>query len=198
MTGLMAAIVIGYLLGSIPFGLLLPRLFGYGDIRRIGSGNIGATNVLRTGNKILAFLTLVLDALKGALAVGAGALMGAGLAGFPPYAAGIAAFAGHIFPVWLGFRGGKGVAVSLGVFLTAAPFAGLLGLLTWAAVAVTSRISSLAALVTAILMPAYAFFLHGQRPALMALVMAVLVFWTHRENIKRLLRGEESRIGAQK
>ncbi|HEY1414817.1 MAG TPA: glycerol-3-phosphate 1-O-acyltransferase PlsY [Caulobacteraceae bacterium] len=195
--GLIACAIGGYLLGSIPFGLILTRQAGLGDIRQIGSGNIGATNVLRTGRRDLAAATLAGDAAKGALAVFiAGWLtspVGAALAGG-------AAFVGHLFPVWLGFRGGKGVAVFFGVLFVAAWPAALAAGATWIVTALIFRFSSLAALVTAALGPVYVGLLKGWGlPAFwLSVFMAVLVFVRHRENIERLIEGKESKIGAEK
>ncbi|TAL03980.1 MAG: glycerol-3-phosphate 1-O-acyltransferase [Rhodospirillaceae bacterium] len=186
---------IGYLCGSIPFGLVLTRIAGLGDIRAIGSGNIGATNVLRTGRKGLALATLLLDGGKGAIAVLAvGAVMPtpAGLI------AGIGAVVGHNFPIWLRFKGGKGVATTLGTMCAASPVVGLLACATWLAMAAIFRYSSLAALTALALAPAYALFL-GQPQAAMAFAgLAVLVWYRHHANLKRLLRGEEPKIGAGK
>lgn len=185
----------GYLLGSIPFGLVLTRLAGYGDIRKIGSGNIGATNVLRTGNKPLALATLLLDSGKGAIAVGlAWYLGGVTLAAI----AGGAAFLGHCYPVWLKFKGGKGVATFLGTLLAIAWPVGLACCGTWLIAAALSRISSLSALVAAALGPLYAYFLAGPDQAWMALFCTVLIFIRHRPNIERLIAGTEPKIGAGK
>ena len=185
----------GYLLGSIPFGLVLTRLAGYGDIRQIGSGNIGATNVLRTGNKPLALATLLLDSGKGAIAVGlAWYLGGVTLAAI----AGGAAFLGHCYPVWLKFKGGKGVATFLGTLLAIAWPVGLACCGTWLITAALSRISSLSALVAAALGPIYAYFLAGPDQAWMALFCTVLIFIRHRPNIERLIAGTEPKIGAGK
>jgi glycerol-3-phosphate acyltransferase PlsY len=193
----------GYLIGSIPFGLIAARLGGLGDIRQIGSGNIGATNVLRSGRRDLALITLVGDAGKGALAV----LLGHVAARGQPEAAepllvaiaGAAAFLGHLFPVWLGFRGGKGVATFMGVLFAAAWPAGLLAAAAWLGIAFFFRISSLAALTAAALAPIFVFTVDRPRPiVLLALGMAVLIYLRHRENIARLLKGEEPRIGAKK
>ncbi len=183
----------GYLLGSIPFGVIAARLGGLGDIRKVGSGNIGATNVLRTGRKDLAIFTLVGDAGKGAVAaLIAGALWGPDAA----VIAGGAAFLGHLFPVWLGFKGGKGVATFFGVLLALAWPVGVLAALTWLAVSALMRLSSLAALVAAALAPLYAF-ATDQSDLFKALtvLMAVLIFIRHAENIRRLLKGEEPKIG---
>jgi len=183
--------IFSYLLGSIPFGLVLSRLGGYGDIRSIGSGNIGATNVLRTGNKALAAATLALDVAKGAAAV----LV---LAYWGPVAASVAAvavFLGHLFPVWLGFKGGKGVATAGGVMLAFMWPAGLAVLATWLIVAGATRYSSLAAVTASVLAPVYAWFASREwLPTIVVLILAVLVLIRHADNIRRLLRGEESRI----
>jgi len=198
-----AAAVGGYLLGSIPFGVLAARFGGIGDIRNIGSGNIGATNVLRSGRKDLALITLLGDGGKGALAV-----FGAWLASrqapgdvqaILTAVAGGAAFVGHLFPVWLKFKGGKGVATFLGTLLAAAWPVGLLAGATWLVAAKVFRISSLAALIAVALAPVYAVVADRPRPiAVLALAMAVLVYIRHRENIARLLKGEEPKIGAKK
>jgi glycerol-3-phosphate acyltransferase PlsY len=183
----------GYLLGSVPFGLLLTRAAGLGDIRRIGSGNIGATNVLRTGHKGLAGATLLLDAAKGAAAVSLGA-WAAGNAGI--FVAGLAAVLGHLHPVWLGFRGGKGVATGFGVLIAASPLVGLAAGAAWLAVAFTTRFSSAGALAAFALAPVLAAALH--RPVwiiLLACAVALLVWLRHRANIGRLLSGTEPRIG---
>jgi glycerol-3-phosphate acyltransferase PlsY len=190
------AFLIGYLLGSIPFGLILTRLAGTVDIRSIGSGSIGTTNVLRTGHKGLAAATLIGDMLKGTAAV-----IIAGYLGGPDAAmlAGLGAFLGHLFPVWLKFRGGKGVATAAGVMFAIAWPAALLMGATWLAMALIFRISSLAALTAAALAPLYVF-LTGQTPEAklwLAVFMAVLIFIRHHENIRRLLKGEEPRIGAK-
>ena len=182
----------GYLLGSVPFGLVMARLFGLGDIRQIGSGNIGATNVLRTGNKLAAFLTLILDAGKGGIAVlAARALVGEDAAQL----AGFAAFLGHCFPVFLGFKGGKGVATFLGTLLALFWPAGVAACLTWAAMAGAFRISSLAALVAAISAPIWVSVLGMPQASLVSVLLAVLIFIRHRANITRLLAGQEPRIG---
>lgn len=225
MLALAIAVVIGYLLGSIPFGLLLTRAAGLGDVRNIGSGNIGATNVLRTGNKKLAALTLLLDTLKGTAAVLAGAWIGSqaapdfsfaashpAAAGFEAIlgesrlraiaqgfglAAGTAAFLGHIFPAWLGFKGGKGVATYIGVLIgfawqTAAVFA-----LAWVATALVTRYSSLSALVATIVAFLYLALVGGPFVVPAAAIMSALLFWKHRENIRRLKAGTETKIGAK-
>src|SRR5215468_6400654 len=186
------ALLIGYLLGSIPFGLILTRLAGTADLRTIGSGNIGATNVLRTGRKGLAAATLLLDMLKGTVAV----LIAGYLAG--PNAAMLAAlgaFLGHLFPVWLKFRGGKGVAVYIGVLIGLFWPAALFFCLLWLATAFTSRYSSLSALVAAFVTPIFLWWFGHLALASLAVVLTLLLFYMHRENIKRLQSGTESRIG---
>ena len=198
-----ALLVGGYLLGSIPFGVLATRMAGLGDIRNVGSGNIGATNVLRTGRKDLAAITLLGDGGKGAAAVGLAALIAHSQApAAQPLAcaiAGGAAFFGHLFPVWLGFKGGKGVATFLGVLLAAALPVGVLACATWLAVAKLIKISSLSALTAAALSPFYALALGFPMPTvILAAVLAVLIFVRHHENIRRLLTGTEPRIGAKK
>jgi glycerol-3-phosphate acyltransferase PlsY len=185
----------GYLFGSIPFGLVLTRLAGLGDIREIGSGNIGATNVLRTGRKDLALATLILDSGKAGMACIAFTLLVSTPAGL--VAAG-AAFLGHCFPVWLKFKGGKGVATFLGALLSAAWPVGLLACFTWLGTALLFRISSLSALVAATLTPVWALAFGRSDVAILALFLAALIFWRHSANIDRLLKGEEPRIGAKK
>ncbi|QFR32195.1 glycerol-3-phosphate 1-O-acyltransferase PlsY [Ancylobacter sp. TS-1] len=186
------ALILGYALGSIPFGLLLTRWAGTQDIRSIGSGNIGATNVLRTGRKGLAAATLLGDALKGTVAVLlAGWLIGAN--GALPAALG--AFLGHLFPVWLGFRGGKGVATFLGVTLALAWQAALVFAAAWLTVAFVSRYSSLAALVASALTAVAAFALAAPQTGLLLAILATLLWIMHRANIRRLLAGTEGRIG---
>lgn len=187
------ALAFGYVLGSIPFGLLITRAAGLGDVRKIGSGNIGATNVLRTGNKGLAALTLILDMLKGTAA----ALISGRYGVDPAMAAGFGAFLGHIFPVWLGFKGGKGVATYLGVLLGLAWVVALVFAAVWIAMAVVMRYSSLAALVAALVTPVALYFLGRTDLALLFVVMTIIVYVKHRANISRLLAGTESRIGAK-
>jgi glycerol-3-phosphate acyltransferase PlsY len=186
------AALIAYLLGSIPFGLVLTRLAGLGDVRKIGSGNIGATNVLRTGNKPLAAATLLLDGGKGALAVVIGGTY------WGPDIAIVAAFGslvGHLFPVWLRFRGGKGVATGLGILLALAWPVGLAACLTWLLVAVVFRYSSLSALVAFAASPAFAWWLADPQIMEFSAFMAVVIWLKHAGNIRRLVRGEESKIG---
>jgi acyl phosphate:glycerol-3-phosphate acyltransferase len=189
------AALLGYVLGAIPFGLLLTRMVGLGDIRQIGSGNIGATNVLRTGNKGIAAATLVADAGKAAVAVlvaryfwGENAAM----------VAGFAAFVGHIFPLWLGFKGGKGVATMIGALLALSWMVGILFCVVWLFVAFLRRYSSLAALVGAATSPIFAWQISGPELAVTASALALLLFYRHHENISRLIRGEEPKIGADK
>ena len=180
----------GYLLGSIPFGLILTRLAGLGDIRAIGSGNIGATNVLRTGRKGLAAATLLLDGLKGTAAVLIGYRWGPDAAIF----AGAGAFIGHLFPVWLKFKGGKGVATMLGILFGIYWPLGLIAVAVWLAIAFAFRYSSLSALIAAASSPVAAWFLANRQIAEFCLFLAVLVWLRHAANIRRLLRGEESKI----
>ena len=187
----MLCAALAYLLGSIPFGLVLTRLAGYGDIRRIGSGNIGATNVLRTGSKGLAVLTLLLDLAKGAVAVLIAGRFGPDVAAL----AAVFVFLGHLYPVWLGFKGGKGVATAGGVVIAYAWPVGLAALATWLAVAVTTRYSSLAALTACALAPLYSWLMtRDMRTTEVILALAVIVILRHHTNIRRLLKGEESRI----
>jgi glycerol-3-phosphate acyltransferase PlsY len=187
-----AAIVLGYLLGSIPFGLLLTRMAGLGDIRSIGSGNIGATNVLRTGNKKLAAATLLLDALKATAAALAGYYIAGPEAGL---LAGFGAFIGHLFPVWLGFKGGKGVATYIGTLLGVAPVWVLAFAAVWLTVAFVSRYSSLAALVATLVIPVALWIVGEEKIAAVMAIMTVVSFWRHEANIKRLMAGTEGKIG---
>ncbi len=212
------ALVAGYLLGSIPFGLLLTRAAGLGDVRKIGSGNIGATNVLRTGNKGLAAATLLLDTLKGTAAVLLGAWMmtrwqtapdATGASGgvvairdqihvvTAGMTAGLGAFLGHVFPVWLGFRGGKGVATYIGVLIGAVWPAALVFAAVWLATAAFTRFSSLAALAATSVTFVYLLLTGGPFVAPVAAIMSAVLFWKHRENVQRLLAGTESRIGTK-
>ncbi|WP_027244637.1 glycerol-3-phosphate 1-O-acyltransferase PlsY [Leisingera daeponensis] len=184
--------VIGYGLGSVPFGLVVTKAFGLGNLRQIGSGNIGTTNVLRTGSKAAAALTLLLDGGKGAAAV----LLARSLAGEDAaQAAGLMAFLGHCFPVWLGFKGGKGVATFLGLLLALAWPVGIACCLTWLAAAAASRISSMGALVSALSAPVWAFMLGYQAVIALSVLLAAIVFVRHSANIARLRAGTEPRIG---
>ncbi|MCW8916288.1 MAG: glycerol-3-phosphate 1-O-acyltransferase PlsY [Magnetovibrio sp.] len=187
----------GYMLGSIPFGIVIAKLFGLGDLRQIGSGNIGATNVLRTGNKPAAFLTLVLDIGKGAIAVGITHLLTE--APYAILAAGFWAVIGHNFPIWLKFKGGKGVATTLGVLIATAWPVGLAACATWLVTAAIFRYSSLAALVALAAAPVYSWAIFdAPQHAAMAGGLAVLAWVRHHENIRRLLKGQESKIGKKK
>ncbi len=186
------AALFGYLLGSIPFGLLITRAAGLGDVRKIGSGNIGATNVLRTGNKGLAVLTLLLDGLKGTAAVLVAGRYGTELA----IVAGLFAFLGHLFPVWLNFKGGKGVATYLGVLAGLMWKVALIFAAVWLAVAILLRFSSLAALTAAVAAPLSLLFMGYQDFAFVFALMSIIVVIKHRTNISRLIAGTKSRIGA--
>jgi glycerol-3-phosphate acyltransferase PlsY len=189
---LLLTAALSYLLGSVPFGIVITRAMGLGDLRQIGSGNIGATNVLRTGNKPAALATLLLDAGKGGIAVlVARALVGADAA----QVAALASFLGHLFPVWLGFRGGKGVATFLGTLIALAWPAGIAACATWAVTAAISRISSLSALVAAALSPVWLVVLGYPETSILAIVLAALIFVRHQPNIARLRAGTEPRIG---
>ncbi|MEZ5912631.1 MAG: glycerol-3-phosphate 1-O-acyltransferase PlsY [Paracoccaceae bacterium] len=195
-TGALALIATGilaYLLGSVPFGIVWSRLFGLGDLRQIGSGNIGATNVLRTGNKPAAFLTLVSDAGKGGVAV----LLARALTGGEDAAqiAGLAAFAGHCFPLWLGFKGGKGVATFLGTLIALAWPVGLAACATWLVTALLSRISSLSALVAAASTIVWIFVFSKGAMFWLILSLIALIWWRHAPNIARLRAGTEPKIG---
>ena len=216
---LLAALTLGYLLGSIPFGLLLTKAAGLGDIRNVGSGNIGATNVLRTGNMGLAAATLILDALKGTAAVllakwlavdiwllvhSGGALLPVSMnetlvsdVRYIPAAAGLGAFLGHLYPVWLGFKGGKGVATYIGVLLGLALPAGIAFCVIWLLVAVSTKYSSLSALVASVATPFVVWALGAPQLALMLVPLTLLLLYKHSANISRLLKGEEPKIGAK-
>jgi len=187
--------LLGYALGSIPFGLLLTRGAGLGDIRAIGSGSIGATNVLRTGRRLLAATTVLLDGGKGAAGVLIAQWQGGHAAGLW---AGLGAVIGHLFPIWLGFRGGKGVATGLGVLLTTTWPVGVLACVIWFGCAAVLRISSAAALLAFALAPALASLISGWEVAAMAMAITVLVFVRHEANIRRLLDGTEPRIGRRR
>jgi glycerol-3-phosphate acyltransferase PlsY len=187
----LGALVLGYLLGSIPFGVLFTRFAGVGDIRKVGSGNIGATNVLRTGRKGLAAATLLGDALKGTAAVLIAWQWGPNTA----ILAGLGAFLGHLFPVWLGFKGGKGVATFIGILLGLKPFAALAFAAIWLLVAFVTRYSSLSALIASAATPAVLWAMGERQMAEMAVLLVVLLWWKHAENIKRLIARTEGRIG---
>ncbi len=191
--GTLAALLIGYLLGSIPFGLLLTRSAGLGDIRSIGSGNIGATNVLRTGNKGLAAATLLLDGLKGTLAV----LICWRFGLYGALAAALGAYLGHCFPVWLRFKGGKGVATFLGVLLGLHWPTMVLTALIWLGVAAAKRYSSLAALTASVCAPVILVFFGRYETAVLCAVLTAIIWVRHKANIERLVSGKESRIGAR-
>jgi glycerol-3-phosphate acyltransferase PlsY len=191
---LAVAFVLGYLPGSIPFGFLLTRAAGLGDVRDIGSGNIGATNVLRTGRKSIAAATLLLDVAKGAAAV---LIIGSFFGQAAAVCAGLGAFLGHVFPVWLNFKGGKGVATYLGVLIGLVWQAAVVFTLVWIAVAATSRISSLAAMIASVAAPIAVYAWGSQSFAAAAAFMAAVILIKHRSNIRRLLAGKEPRIGAE-
>jgi acyl phosphate:glycerol-3-phosphate acyltransferase len=193
---LILALIVGYLLGSIPFGLLLTRMSGKGDIREIGSGNIGATNVLRTGSKGLAVATLLLDAAKGAAAVILAQQLWPDSAAVNFAAAG--AMIGHLYPAWLRFKGGKGVATFLGVLAPLLPIAALVYVIVWIGLLVILRISSVAGMIAAASAPVTAAILGEQALFPMLLGFALLVIWKHGENIRRLAKGEEPRLGSAK
>lgn len=193
-TILLPALVGSYLLGSIPCGLVFTRAAGLGDIRRIGSGNIGATNVLRTGNKAIALCTLLGDVIKGLAAVLIVKAIWPGEPALPALAA-LAAVLGHLYPVWLKFKGGKGVATTLGVVLGLSWMAGGIAALTWLAMAVLFRLSSLAALIAAAVTPAVVWYMNGAFDGIAVLIIAALIWLRHHENIRRLLQGEEPKIG---
>jgi glycerol-3-phosphate acyltransferase PlsY len=191
---LLAPFLMGYLLGSIPFGLLLTRAAGLGDIRNVGSGNIGATNVLRTGRKGLAAATLLLDALKGVIAV----LIADQVGQLAAVGAAAGAVIGHMFPVWLGFKGGKGVATTLGIMWGLSWPVGALACATWLVMAAVFRYSSLAALVAVVVAAIAAWFLTDPRAAWLLTILVPLVWVRHHENIARLLNGTETKIGQKK
>ena len=191
---ILIAFALGYLLGSIPFGLLLARMGGKGDIRDIGSGNIGATNVLRTGSKGLAAATLLLDALKGTAAV----LLARHFLPDGEIAAAAGAMVGHLYPVWLKFRGGKGVATFLGVLIALSPLTALIYAVVWIGLLLTLRISSVAGMAAAASAPLVAFLHREERLLPLLAGLAVLVIWKHRDNIRRLRRGEEPRVGSKR
>ena len=199
-----------YIVGSIPFGLILARIFGYGDIRKIGSGNIGTTNVLRTGNKGLAALTLLFDALKGfsiillflylfpSLTCRTKGIVYSSYQTQTMLYMGLFAILGHCFPIWLKFKGGKGVATGLGALLAAVPYAGLAACAAWIATAKISKYSSLSALIAFLIAPIVTLFMYGSAPAAICALITLLIWVRHKDNIKRLLKGEEPKIGQKK
>ena len=189
---IIAGLAVGYLLGTIPFGLLFTRLGGKGDIRDIGSGNIGATNVLRSGSKLLALATLLADAAKGFIAVAIFWRLGNDHAAF---LAGLAAFIGHVFPIWLNFKGGKGVAVFIGALLMISPLTGIVFLLLWLLTALAFRISSLSAIIAMLLAPVVLVALGELTSLPYVIIMVALSLYAHRENIARLRNGTEPKIG---
>ena len=190
---ILTAFTFGYLCGSIPFGLLIPKLAGLGDVRNIGSGNIGATNVLRTGNKAVALCTLLADVMKGTIPVLVAAQWGPDMA----IVAALGAFLGHVLPIWLKFKGGKGVATFIGVQLGLYWPVALIFMAVWLIVALLFRYSSLSALVASVVAPIAAVMLHEWQIAELLTFMTVIIFFTHRANIGRLFKGEEARIGAK-
>ncbi len=185
-------VFLGYMLGSIPFGLLLTRLTGGGDLREIGSGNIGATNVLRTGNKAIAALTLLLDVGKGAAAVVIASSLDSGFG----VLAGMGAFLGHLYPVWLKFKGGKGVATLLGIVAALAPILGIVFAVTWLAGLLILRYSSVSGMLASISVPITAVIVGQYSWVPMFIGFALLVIWKHRANVERLMAGEEPKVGA--
>lgn len=193
---LLILFLIGYVFGSVPFGLVICRLAGYGDIRKIGSGGIGATNVLRTGNKALAFLTFLLDAGKGAIPIFAFLWLNGFIYDVMScLTIGLGAIIGHNYPIWLKFKGGKGLSSTFGTFFIAAPIVGLIMACTWLAVAFITRISSLSALVTLAICPIATWAFYGINPAILALIIAVIGYIRHKDNIRRLYAGVEPKIG---
>ena len=192
LTAIIAVASLSYLLGSVPFGMVIAKIMGLGNLREIGSGNIGATNVLRTGNKFAAFLTLVFDAGKGAVAV----LLASYFFGqTAAQIAGLLAFLGHLYPIWLGFKGGKGVAVFLGILLAINFWAGLAACLTWLATAIVVRMSSASALAASAAAPIWLYFMDSKLTVLMVCVLTILIWVKHSENIKRIIEGTEPKIG---
>lgn len=191
-TTAIAVASLAYLLGSVPFGMVIAKIMGLGNLRDIGSGNIGATNVLRTGNKMAAFLTLIFDAGKGGIVV---LLAHHFFGGTAAQIAGLFAFLGHLYPVWLKFKGGKGVATFLGILLALNFWAGLAACLTWLATAIVIRISSASALVAAAIAPLWLYLMDSKSAVLMAVILALLIWVKHNENIKRIITGTEPKIG---
>jgi len=191
-TTIIAVASIAYLMGSIPFGMVIVKIMGLGNLREIGSGNIGATNVLRTGNKLAAFLTVVFDSGKGAVAV---LLAGYFFGQTAVQIAGLFAFLGHLYPIWLRFNGGKGVAVFLGILLAINFWVGLATCLTWLVTAIIIRISSASALVASLLAPVWLYLIDTRSGVLFVVIMTQLIWVKHKENIKRILKGTEPKIG---
>jgi len=191
-TAAIAVASLSYLLGSIPFGMVITKIMGLGNLREIGSGNIGATNVLRTGNKLAAFLTVVFDMGKGVVAV---LLANYFFGGAAAQIAGLFAFLGHLYPIWLRFKGGKGVAVFLGILLAINFWAGLATCLTWLATAIIIRISSASALAASLLAPVWLCLIDTRSGVLSVVIMTLLIWVKHKENIKRILKGTEPKIG---
>ena len=192
LTAIIAVASLSYLLGSVPFGIVIAKVMGLGNLREIGSGNIGATNVLRTGNKLAAFLTLMFDAGKGVVAV---LLAGYFFGQTAAHIAGLFAFLGHLYPIWLRFNGGKGVAVFLGILLAINFWVGLATCLTWLVTAIIIRISSASALVASLLAPVWLYLIDTRSGVLFVVIMTQLIWVKHKENIKRILKGTEPKIG---
>jgi len=190
---LIILLISSYILGSIPFGLILSKAFGHGDLRKIGSGNIGATNALRTGSKKLAISTLILDMAKGAIPV----LIFRNIYPNVDILFGFSAILGHCFPIWLKFKGGKGVATTLGSLIAISPILGTLVAITWLIMALTFKISSLSALISILLVPLYTYFILTPSKALWTILITILVWERHKSNIVRLLKREESKIGSK-
>ena len=180
-----------YILGSIPFGILISKVYGLGNLRKLGSGNIGATNVLRTGNRLAALLTLILDASKGLL----GVILARFISEDAAIVASVCVIIGHIYPIWLKFVGGKGVATFIGVLLALNFIAGIFVCLVWLSVAFFFRYSSLAAIISSISAPIWIFLFYGNDALVVTLIMTILILYRHKDNIKRLLDGSESKIG---
>ena len=192
LTAIIAVASLSYMLGSVPFGIVIAKVMGLGNLREIGSGNIGATNVLRTGNKLAAFLTLMFDAGKGVVAV---LLAGYFFGQTAAHIAGLFAFLGHLYPIWLRFNGGKGVAVFLGILLAINFWVGLATCLTWLVTAIIIRISSASALVASLLAPVWLYLIDTRSGVLFVVIMTQLIWVKHKENIKRILKGTEPKIG---
>ena len=192
LTAIIAVASLSYMLGSVPFGIVIAKVMGLGNLREIGSGNIGATNVLRTGNKLAAFLTLMFDAGKGVVAV---LLAGYFFGQTAAHIAGLFAFLGHLYPIWLRFNGGKGVEVFLGILLAINFWVGLATCLTWLVTAIIIRISSASALVASLLAPVWLYLIDTRSGVLFVVIMTQLIWVKHKENIKRILKGTEPKIG---